>query len=142
MTKRDQRQNGWAKRIEAYKASGLTMVTWCSTNQVNLEQLKYWTRKLKKIASSDIVSSARFIPVTVTELAAPLASSSLVIHVGPASITLQKGFDRQLLREVVEALTSSCLRFQTHTLSIWLSAPRTCVNQSMDSLRSSKKIMA
>lgn len=32
--------------IEAYKASGLTMVTWCSANQVNLEQLKYWTRKL------------------------------------------------------------------------------------------------
>ncbi|KGP82726.1 MULTISPECIES: IS66 family insertion sequence element accessory protein TnpA [unclassified Paenibacillus] len=107
MTKRDQRQNEWAK-LEAYKASGLTMVAWCSANQVNVEQLKYWTRKLKKIASSDIVSSARFIPVTVTELNAPLATSSLVIHVGPACITLQKGFDRQLLREAVETLTSSC----------------------------------
>ena len=38
--KRDQRQNEWAKRIEAYKDSGLTMVAWCSANQVNLEQLK------------------------------------------------------------------------------------------------------
>ncbi|WP_240421798.1 IS66 family insertion sequence element accessory protein TnpA [Paenibacillus periandrae] len=46
MTKSDQRQNEWAKRIEAYKASGLTMVAWCSANQVNLEQLKYWRRSL------------------------------------------------------------------------------------------------
>lgn len=108
MTKRVQRQNNWAKRIADYKASGLTMAAWCSANQVTLEQLKYWTRKLKNIASSDPVSTARFIPVTVTELAAPLAPASLVIHVGPASITLQKGFDPQLLREAVEALSPSC----------------------------------
>lgn len=62
----------------------------------------------KNIASSDPVSTARFIPVTVTELAAPLAPVSLVIHVGPASITLQKGFDPQLLRKAVEALSPSC----------------------------------
>ncbi|MCP3774334.1 IS66 family insertion sequence element accessory protein TnpB [Paenibacillus sp. MZ04-78.2] len=108
MSKRDQRQNEWAERIAAYQASGLTMAAWCSDNHVTLEQMKYWTRKLKKIAVSDTVSSARFIPVTVTEPATPPASSSLVIHVGPASITLQKGFDPQLLREAVEALRPSC----------------------------------
>lgn len=108
MTKRAQRQNVWTKRIAAYKASGLTMAAWCNANQVTLEQLKYWTRKLKHIASSDPGSSARFIPVTVTESGASLAPASLVIHVGPAIITLQKGFDPQLLREAVEALSPSC----------------------------------
>lgn len=40
----------------------------------------------------------------------PLASTPLrfVVRVGPASIELQKGFDPQLLREAVEALSSSC----------------------------------
>jgi hypothetical protein len=106
--KRDQRQNEWAKRIVAYKASGLTMAAWCSANQVTLEQLKYWTRKLKQPSSSDFVSSASFIPVTVAEQAAPHIPSSLVVHVGSASIILQKGFDPQLLREAVEALRASC----------------------------------
>jgi hypothetical protein len=108
MTKRAERQNEWTKRIAAYKASGLTMAAWCNANQVTLEQLKYWTRKLKNIASPDPVSTARFIPVTVTEPVAPYAAALLVIHVGPASITLQKGFDPQLLREAVEALSPSC----------------------------------
>lgn len=58
--------------------------------------------------SPSTASSACFIPVTVTKLAAPLTPASLVIHVGPASITLQKGFDPQLLREAVEALSPSC----------------------------------
>lgn len=109
MTKKDQRQREWAERIADYKASGLTMAAWCVANHVTLEQLKYWTRKLKKISSiNEIPSTNRFVPLTVTELSSSIATSSLVVRVGPASIELQKGFDPQLLREAIEALSASC----------------------------------
>jgi hypothetical protein len=109
MTKKDQRQREWMTRIADYKASGLTMLAWCTANHVTLEQLKYWTRKLKKIASNDAAPpSARFIPVSVAESVSPRISASLVVHVGHASIALQKGFDPQLLREAVEALSETC----------------------------------
>lgn len=109
MTKKDQRQREWMTRIADYKASGLTMAAWCIANHVTLEQLKYWMRNLKKIASIDAVSpTARFIPVSVAESVPPHNSASLVVHVGHASITLQKGFDPQLLREAVEALSETC----------------------------------
>ncbi|CAM4430565.1 IS66 family insertion sequence element accessory protein TnpB [Paenibacillus alkaliterrae] len=109
MTKKDQRQREWMIRIADYKASGLTMAAWCTANHVTLEQLKYWTRKLKKVASRDASpETVRFIPVSVAESVLPRISTSLVVHVGHASITLQKGFDPQLLREAVEALSETC----------------------------------
>lgn len=46
MSKRDQRQIEWVEQIAAFKASGLTKAVWCNANQVTLEQLKYWARKL------------------------------------------------------------------------------------------------
>ncbi len=108
MTKKDQRRREWMTRIADYKASGLTMAAWCTANLVTLEQLKYWTRKLK--ASIDTASEApRFIPVSVAESVSPrISTSSLVVHIGHASISLQRGFDPRLLREAVEALSETC----------------------------------
>ncbi|CAM4245448.1 IS66 family insertion sequence element accessory protein TnpB [Paenibacillus alkaliterrae] len=96
MTKKDQRQLEWSTRIADYKASGLTMTAWCTANQVALEQFKYWKRKLKPIASDMVSPTASFIPISVAESVPPHSASSLVVHVGHASITLQKGFDPQL----------------------------------------------
>jgi len=110
MTKKEQRQREWMTRIADYKASGLTMAAWSTANHVTLEQLKYWTRKLKKITVNDTAStSPRFIPVSVTESVSPrIPPSSLVVQIGHASISLQSGFDPQLLREAVKALSETC----------------------------------
>lgn len=109
MTKKDQRQREWTVRIADYKASGLTMAAWSAANHVTLEQLKYWIRKLKKISPINKTSSTnRFVPLSVSEPSSSFYTSSLVVRVGRASIELQKGFDPQLLNEVVEALSSSC----------------------------------
>lgn len=109
MTKKDQRQREWAERIADYKASGLPMAAWCVVNHVTLEQLKYWTRKLKNISPiNETPATNRFVPLSVSEPSSCFYASSLVVRVGPASIELQKGFDPQLLREAVEALSSSC----------------------------------
>ena len=109
MTKKEQRQREWSSRVAAYKASGLTMAAWCVANDVTLEQLKYWSRKLKTITAAEAgPSTARFIPLAVTE-SSPLSSpSSLIVRVGPASITLHEGFHPQSLRDVVEALRDRC----------------------------------
>lgn len=106
MTKKEQRQREWMTRVADYRASGLTMAAWSAANHVTLEQLKYWTRKLKKIASLDsFATTPRFIPVSVAEPVSPRKSaSSLVVQIGQASITLQSGFDPQLLREVAKVL--------------------------------------
>lgn len=110
MMKKEQRQREWTTRIADYKASGLTMAAWSTANSVTLEQLKYWVRKLKNITIVDAASQVpRFIPVSVAGPVTPLqTASSLVVQVGHASITLQRGFDPQLLREVTKALSELC----------------------------------
>ncbi|WJQ81091.1 IS66 family insertion sequence element accessory protein TnpA [Brevibacillus brevis] len=42
MNAKEQRRQDWYVRIEAYRASGLTMKAWCTANQCSVEQLKYW----------------------------------------------------------------------------------------------------
>lgn len=105
----EQRQHEWEVLVSDFLSSGLKMTHWCSTNHVALGQMKYWTRKFKKAAAlAAPAPSKSFVPLTVIEPAAHTSPSSLVVHVGCASMTLQPGFDPQLLREVVEALSQSC----------------------------------
>lgn len=108
MSPKDQRQSEWEIRVSDYKASGMKMADWCSANRVTLEQLKYWIRKFKRLSSSVTPSAAiRFVPLTTSEITS-VPASSLVVRVGLASIELQSGFNPQLLREAVEALSASC----------------------------------
>lgn len=109
MSPKEQRQHDWEVRVSDFQSSGLKMTHWCSANQVNLEQMKYWSRKFKKVSTLvPIVASKSFIPLTTFEPAPRTAQHSLVVRVGFASIELQPGFDPQLLREVVESIGRSC----------------------------------
>jgi hypothetical protein len=112
MSPKEQRHREWEVRVSDFQSSGLKMTHWCSANQVNLEQMKYWARKFKKVSVvapiAPIAPSKSFIPLTTIEPTPHTAHSSLVVRVGFASIELQPGFDPQLLRETVEAIGRSC----------------------------------
>src|SRR5690348_8796202 len=87
MSPNKQRQQEWKVRVSDFQSSGLKMTHWCSANQVNLEQMKYWTRKFKKVSVVDpIALSKSFIPLTAIEPIPRTANSSLVVRVGFASI--------------------------------------------------------
>jgi hypothetical protein len=96
----------WKDRIESYRSSGLTMSAWCSANGFTLDQLKYWLYKGKKKETPATApqSTPAFVSVAVTS-AAEQRSSVLWIEVGSARIEVQHGFQPELLREVVAALS-------------------------------------
>ncbi|NOU88663.1 hypothetical protein GC102_23340 [Paenibacillus sp. LMG 31460] len=64
MSPKDQRQYEWKARVSEFNASGLKMTHWCSNNHVNLEQLKYWIRKFKKVNTTATPTPKSFIPIT------------------------------------------------------------------------------
>jgi hypothetical protein len=101
MTNAEQRQYEWTARIRDYRASGLTMSAWCEAQGLTLHQLKYWLRKID--SSQPRSSSPSFIPVTVSPRSSP---SALTLHIGPASLDVQAGFSPELLRQVVQALST------------------------------------
>jgi hypothetical protein len=109
MSPKEQRQHEWEVRVSDFQSSGLKMTHWCTANLVNVEQMKYWARKFKKVSAvAPIAPSKSFIPLTTLEPVPRTANPVLVVRVGFASIELQPGFDPQLLRETVEALGKSC----------------------------------
>jgi hypothetical protein len=109
MSPKEQRQRKWEVHVSDFNSSGLNMTHWCSANHVDLEQMKYWTRKFKKESTVATRSSTlTFVPLAAIEPVSQTFTPSLVVQVGLASIELQPGFDPQLLREAVEALSRSC----------------------------------
>ncbi|WJQ80165.1 IS66 family insertion sequence element accessory protein TnpA [Brevibacillus brevis] len=113
MNAKEQRRQDWYVRIEAYRASGLTMKAWCTANQCSVEQLKYWLYKINRVSSRATpdpkTSPVQFVPLAAVDLpGSTIPVPSLILHIGQASIELHSGFDPNLLREVIHALTSSC----------------------------------
>lgn len=98
-------QQIWAKRIVSYQESGQTMKAWCAKQGLPIHQLKYWLYKAQKPQIS-APSAATFRRVSVT--APTMEPDPLWIQVGSVRISVRPGFEPQLLRDVVAALSPEC----------------------------------
>lgn len=95
----------WLPRVEAFKASGLTQIEFCRTNDYSKTKFNYWFRKTennKIISQSD---ELKWVSVKVTE---QVINESLVIRIGSASIEVKPGFNKNFLVDVVETLSKIC----------------------------------
>jgi len=53
MSKKDPvKEQSWIKKLENFKASGLTAVQWCEQNQENIHTFKYWKLRLSSTSKS------------------------------------------------------------------------------------------
>jgi len=82
-----------ARVVEAWRASGESAFRFARTHGVALNSLKRW--------ASALPDEQRFLRLEV----APPPTTTVAVHVGAARVVVEKGFDRALLRAVVEALS-------------------------------------
>lgn len=88
----------WAERVRAWRASGQSARQFAQATGYSSKMLVWWSSALaRRERRQPRVALARVVRVVVP--AAPL-----VVSVGPARIEVQAGFDRALLRDVVDAL--------------------------------------
>ena len=109
--------NEWAKRVSAWQASGLSADEYARGKDFRAKTLQWWSSELRRRAKrsgaavrtrSGASAPVRFARV-VTKRSAPSkptesGSGSLVVRVVGAEIAVQRGFDAELLSEVVRAL--------------------------------------
>ncbi len=96
-------QKSWLSRVERFKKSGLTQSDFCRDNKYNLKQFNYWLKKFEKIELKQLQAEApKWISVNITE---PLNSSFLSVKIGAATVEVAHGFNKQLLADIVEALS-------------------------------------
>lgn len=90
----------WQRRIEDWKASGLSQKAWCQREQLPLSSLGYWRKRLRAEESGDVHETPRLIPVSLIQPGSPLTirlGRQVIIEVG-ASV------DRGLLGDLIAVL--------------------------------------
>jgi hypothetical protein len=107
----------WAEMVAAWEGSGQTAMAFAAERGVAESSLRWWKTELARRAAKDAarrstdvrrrshkVAVARVV-VRKGEVGMPIRTAPFVsIDIGGARIVVEAGFDRELLREVVQAL--------------------------------------
>ena len=97
----------WSKRIEEWRASGLTAKEFSAKHGLPVHGLRNWSYRLRA------VEKVKLIPVTVKPPADSLPSSTaeadparpaLTLELGGVHVVVSTGFDRATLRAVLDVL--------------------------------------
>jgi transposase len=95
----------WADRVREWKSSGESADEYAARLGVKPGTLRWWSSRLRRRVKADggVASepSVRIVRVVAKEKS---AAGTLMVRVGTAQVEVRAGFDRSLLRELVEAL--------------------------------------
>lgn len=86
----------WSEKIAAWRESGLSVAAWCRQNNEGYHRFLYWRNRLRQKA----MPSGRFVELTVE-------TSSLAVECNGVTLHIERGFDRELLREVLSVLKAA-----------------------------------
>ena len=91
----------WSERIREWRGSGLTAAQFAEGKGFEASTLRFWAYRLKEPVASapqvvELVPKSRRRTIAV--------GSELVIELGVARVRVGRGFDRELLLELVEVL--------------------------------------
>lgn len=96
----------WAERVRTWRSSGQNAFAFAKANGITHSSLRYWTKRLakprKQVAASTMVALVR--KAEARQEAASTSGSELVVEIAAARIRVARGFDPELLGEVVRAL--------------------------------------
>jgi hypothetical protein len=100
-------ESKWLARVAQWQASGLSLREFAAGREFKWTTLRYWRSKLRHKASpkgTEATGPAVRMARVVRSPLNRLDDSSVVIRIGGAEVVVSAGFDRGLLRAVVEAL--------------------------------------
>ena len=96
-----QKQELWNERIQDFRTSGLSQKAWCEEHGLQVGQLGYWLRKSKTQASS---SNGRWLSLDTIAL----PGSGISLRIGSMVLEIERGFDQEVLADVVRSLMAVC----------------------------------
>lgn len=99
-------QAAWAERVRQWRASGKTADEFAQSEDFAPSTLRYWASRLKREPERDDADGGgeRVRMMRVKRAPKPEVTTPLVVTVGGARIEVAAGFDRAVLRELVEVL--------------------------------------
>ena len=95
----------WEERVQDWRASGASAESYSSGQAFAASTLRWWAGKLRRAAASP-VTMARVTRTRTTKTGsdATVGTGPLVVELGNVHIVVRRGFDAELLQQVVKAL--------------------------------------
>ena len=105
----------WLERIRECRASGMTVINWCASNDINIKSYYYWLRKLKREAFELLpVKQDQVLPAisetSFAEIPQHVRKNSSVIRVSLNDIVIEipDGADSATISDVLCAVRKLC----------------------------------
>ena len=93
----------WLELVTQYEITGQSVRGWCQEQDIPEHKMRYWLRKFREPTTPPGPSESRFIAIASQQHLN--ATSGVTVRVGSVSIEVQRGFDPQVLIDVVQSLT-------------------------------------
>ena len=98
----EQKERQWQRRIEQWRASGLSVRAFCARHDLATASFYNWRRVLQRRAAEE---PAAFVPVQVVADAVPTQSGALeVVLTDGRAVRVAPGFDAATLRQLLDVL--------------------------------------
>ena len=96
----------WKQQVQEFGKSGLTRTAYCEQNQIKLFQFDYWRHKLSKPKGAN--SRPGWIPLRINDNGSREKSGGICLRIGKLEIEVRRGFDLELLAEVIRVVGPAC----------------------------------
>jgi hypothetical protein len=83
----------WTDKIAAWRSSSLSMAAWCRQHDESYDRFIYWRRRLEPKSRQE----GRFVELSLRPAGLSLICNGLTLQ-------LERGFDPELLRDVLSVL--------------------------------------
>jgi hypothetical protein len=100
----ESKRERWYRLMQEYEGSGKSVAAWCAEVGCTYHMFKYWRYRIR--IQETYIKAGLDIPAGWVSASLPASrQAEITVRAGSAEITVPHGFDRSLLREVVEALS-------------------------------------
>ena len=98
----------WKRHVEAFQKSGMSRVAYCEQNELKVYRLDYWRHRFPDLTRKGADRGPTWIPVEVKEDAGRETGESINLKIGRVEIEIRRGFDRELLAEILGVVGPAC----------------------------------
>lgn len=104
----------WSSIIKECRSSGMTVKSWCETNDIDKNKFFYWQRKVREKIYTSITNPQMQSEPNFVELPAPIESSigvtsfnaDMVLHIGNSTLEISNSTSEELLSMVLKAVSN------------------------------------
>jgi transposase len=95
----------WQSRVAEWRASGETAEAFAAGKGYEASTLRFWSSQLRRKGAGVVAAAEPTVTMArVVRARSTMSAAGVTVTVGRASVVVTRGFDAELLREVIAAL--------------------------------------